>query len=65
MIDTHCHLTSGQLLPRVTEVIEDAAKAGVDRIITVATDGDDAMAARELATIQSLLLFWDSSTVRR
>jgi TatD DNase family protein len=57
VIDTHCHLTSGQLLPRVTEVIEDAAKAGVDRIITVATDGDDAMAARELASIHSGVFF--------
>lgn len=49
MIDTHCHLTNSQLLSRVEEVIEDAKRAGVHTLITVATDGEDALVARQVA----------------
>ena len=57
MIDTHCHLTSQQFTARVTDVIDDAAKAGVHRMITVSTDGEDAIAARELANIDDRVFF--------
>jgi TatD DNase family protein len=49
MIDTHCHLTNPQLSNRIDEVIEDAKKAGVHTCITVSTDGDDAIFAREVS----------------
>lgn len=45
LIDTHCHLTFGELLPQVGEVLERAAAAGVKRVVTVATDPADAEAA--------------------
>ena len=57
MIDTHCHLTSAQFTERVADVIDDAALAGVHRMITVSTDGDDALAARELANIDDRVFF--------
>ena len=57
MIDTHCHLTSSKLAPRLPEVIEHAVEAGVHRMITVATDGDDALAARELANNNPRVFF--------
>ena len=49
MIDTHCHLTNVQFANRIEEVIEDAMHAGVSKFITVSTDGDDAIFAREVA----------------
>jgi TatD DNase family protein len=57
LIDTHCHLTSAQLFERVDEIIDDAVHAGVHRMITVSTDGDDAVAARELANRDSRVFF--------
>ncbi|MDP7004602.1 MAG: TatD family hydrolase [Phycisphaerales bacterium] len=57
MIDTHCHLTSIQFAERVPDVIEAAVASGVNRMITVATDGDDAIAARELANIDDRVFF--------
>jgi len=57
LIDTHCHLTSRQFTERVVDVIDAAVKAGVHRMITVATDGDDAIAARELANIDDRVFF--------
>jgi len=53
MIDTHCHLTSQQLLSRQKEIIDRAELAGVTRMITVATDAEDAIAARDLAEADS------------
>jgi TatD DNase family protein len=41
----------------VVDVIDGAAKAGVHRMITVATDGDDAIAARELSNIDNHVFF--------
>src|SRR5215213_6647363 len=44
MIDTHCHLTDENLLRQLPEVLERAAAAGVNEMITVATDVDDSRA---------------------
>ena len=49
MIDSHCHLTSSQLAHRVEEVIDSARVAGVHTLISIATDGADALAARQIA----------------
>ena len=49
MIDTHCHLTSKQLLPRVGEILADARTAGVRGAITVATSSSDSRACLDLA----------------
>ncbi len=49
MFDTHCHLTYPQLADRIERVIVDARDAGVDRLITVGTTGDDVIAARRLS----------------
>ncbi|MBC8200424.1 MAG: TatD family hydrolase, partial [Planctomycetes bacterium] len=57
MIDTHCHLTSSQFASMLPDIIERAAAGGVQRMITVATDGDDAIAARELAHIDERIFF--------
>ena len=57
MIDTHCHLTNNQLLYNVDEVIENANKSGVHTLITVATDGEDALAARQVATLNECVFF--------
>ena len=43
MIDTHCHLVSSQLAPDLQEVLERAAQAGVDGMITVATGPGDTL----------------------
>ncbi len=57
MIDTHCHLTNPQLLHRVEDVIEGAKRAGVHTLITVATDGEDALAARQIAELHENVYF--------
>ena len=57
MIDTHCHLTNPQLYSRVKEVIDDACAAGVHMMISVATDGDDAIKAMELAQADDRIYF--------
>ncbi|MCC6581519.1 MAG: TatD family hydrolase [Phycisphaeraceae bacterium] len=45
MIDTHCHLTYEPLLGRVEDVVAQAKRAGVDRMISVGTSPDDARLA--------------------
>jgi TatD DNase family protein len=57
MIDTHCHLTNSQLLSRVEEVVEDAKRVGVHTLITVATDGEDALVARQVAQQHERVFF--------
>jgi TatD DNase family protein len=42
LIDSHAHLTCPELKSQVEEVLERAVEAGVDRIITVGMDLDDA-----------------------
>ena len=49
LIDTHCHLTFPELRGRLAAVLEAAAAAGVDRMITIGTSPPDAQAAREIA----------------
>lgn len=49
LIDSHAHLTDESLLPQVEAVLARAAEAGVERIISVATDVPDALAALSLA----------------
>lgn len=49
MIDTHCHLTFPQLHSRVKQVIGDAKKAGVDRMISIGTTPPDVDKALALA----------------
>jgi TatD DNase family protein len=48
MIDTHCHLTDENLLKQLPEVLARAAAAGVNEMITVATDVDDSRACVEV-----------------
>lgn len=49
MIDTHCHLTYDGLHERIDDVIDAAAQAGVDRMISVGTTPADAAKARALS----------------
>lgn len=49
LIDSHAHLTSPPLMPRVDQVIQDSIAAGANRVITIGTSLDDARAALELA----------------
>ncbi|MEA2734835.1 MAG: TatD DNase family protein [Humisphaera sp.] len=48
MIDTHCHLTDPRLFEQLDAVLSRAATAGVDRVVTIGIDIEDAMAAIEL-----------------
>ena len=44
LIDTHCHLTFDSLAPQVEAVLQRARDAGVERVINVATNLEDAKA---------------------
>ena len=57
MIDSHCHLTNAQFSHRLDEVIQQARSAGVHTMITVATDGDDALAARQISELNTDIYF--------
>ena len=48
LIDTHCHLTSPELVGRADAVLERACSAGVERAILVAVNPADAQAALRL-----------------
>ena len=48
MIDTHCHLTDPRLFEHLDAVLSRAAAAGVDRVVTIGTDVEDAQAAIEV-----------------
>ncbi len=48
LTDTHCHLTSPELLPQADAVLARARAAGVGRLVLVATDPRDAEAALAL-----------------
>lgn len=48
LIDTHCHLTSPELLTQVDDVLAAARVAGVTRLILVATNPTDAHTAAAL-----------------
>lgn len=49
MIDTHCHLTSKQLVGNVERVIESASEVGVTAMISIATGSNDSLEAQKLA----------------
>lgn len=49
LVDTHCHLTYDELAGQLPAVLKRAAAAGVARLITVATQPDDARAAIAIA----------------
>jgi len=49
LIDSHAHLTFPELVDQVAEVLQRAREAGVERVITVATDLADARRAVDLA----------------
>ena len=49
MFDSHCHLTDGRFDEDRAAVLDAALDAGVTRIVTVASDLDDARAAADLA----------------
>jgi TatD DNase family protein len=48
MIDSHCHLTDPRLGEQLDLVLQRAREAGVDRMITIGTDIDDALKCVEL-----------------
>jgi TatD DNase family protein len=48
MIDTHCHLTDPRLLEQLDGVLSRCRDAGVDRLVTIGTDIQDAMDAIDL-----------------
>lgn len=50
LADSHCHLTDGAFEGDRTEVLARARAAGVERIVTVASDAEDALVALELAS---------------
>lgn len=47
--DSHCHLTDAQFASDCVAVLERAAQAAVTRVVTICSDSDDAVAARDLA----------------
>lgn len=53
MIDTHAHLTDPRLLNQLDDVVARANRAGVDRIITIATSLADAQDAIPLCETRS------------
>jgi TatD DNase family protein len=55
LIDSHAHLTDKAFAADLAEVLERAALAGVDRIVTVAETLDDAEAVRALADRYDML----------
>lgn len=48
LVDTHCHLTFDDLHSQVDDVLSRAAQAGVERVVTVATDVADARRCLDL-----------------
>lgn len=49
LIDAHAHLADERILPQVDAVVERAREAGVEGIVSIATDADDASVNLELA----------------
>lgn len=49
MFDSHCHLTDEKLIPDRADVLARAAAAGVNGMVTIASDAADAVHALELA----------------
>lgn len=53
MFDSHCHLTDGRFAEDREEVLSRAHAAGVRRVVTIASDLADSLAAVELAAAHS------------
>ncbi|MDP7070660.1 MAG: TatD family hydrolase [Phycisphaerales bacterium] len=49
MFDTHCHLTGDRYRGGIEPVLDEARAAGIDGMVAVAVDAEDAAAARDLA----------------
>ncbi len=49
IFDTHCHLNSEELLPRLEEVLESAKKVGVEKYLVVGWNKESSLKAIELA----------------
>lgn len=49
LFDTHCHLNSDELYPRIDEVIADAQKAGVKKFLVVGYDKKTSLLAVKIA----------------
>ena len=49
LFDSHCHLTDDRLWPEVGTIIARARRAGVDAMVTIASDLEDAERAVDLA----------------
>ena len=49
LFDTHCHLNSEGLYPRIDEVIEAAKKTGVEKFLVVGYDKDTSLLAIKIA----------------
>lgn len=49
LFDTHCHLNSEELYPRIDEVIEDAKKTGVHKFLVVGYDKKTSLLAIKIA----------------
>ncbi len=61
MFDSHCHLTDGRFDEDRAAVLHAALDAGVTRMVTVASDLEDARAAAELAEGHSAL--WSTAGI--
>jgi TatD DNase family protein len=53
MFDTHCHLTDEKYAADLPDVIERARAAGINGIVTIASNADDAARAEALASSHS------------
>ena len=49
IFDTHCHLNSEELYPRIDEVIDAAKKTGVEKFLVVGYDKETSLRAIEIA----------------
>ena len=49
LFDSHCHLTDQQFANDLADVLRRAAEAGVQRMVTICSDAQDAVAASKLA----------------
>ena len=49
IFDTHCHLNSEELLPRIEEILESARKIGVDKFLIIGWNKESSLKAIELA----------------
>jgi TatD DNase family protein len=61
MFDSHCHLTDEQFAGAVDDVIARALAAGVQGMVTIASDAGDAAAAHALAARQTAI--WSTAGI--